>query len=121
MAIMVGLMVTGSVTTSIYSSTKGISNSCNNLQRAKAALLQEQNVWSGIIGSVNIDSVALRNSQQQMATNTSAIMSATKQYHEHFKQQQIYINAGIVVFLFSIFLLLIMKRLDIWGKIISFF
>jgi hypothetical protein len=121
MAVMAGAMVAGTVATSIYSSTEGISNSCGSLQAAKAALLKEQNVWSAIMGDVNIDTIALRNSQEQMATNTSVVMAATKQYHDHFKQQQTYINAGIVVFLFSVFLLLIMKRLDIWGKIRSFF
>jgi hypothetical protein len=121
MAVMAGLMVAGTSATSIIGSTKGITDSCNRLQQAKAELLKQQNLWNGIISAVKIDSISLRNSQEQMATNTSEVISATKQYHDHFKQQQGYKNAAIIVFLLSIFLILIFKRLNVWQKIISFF
>ncbi len=119
--IMLGGMVLGGVGSSIVDATKGVGDACSALQDARDKLKKEQDAWNKIIGDVNVDSAALKTSQQNMVTITSELKLATANYHRIFKNKQQIIDAGIVVFILGIILILIMKRIDLWGKILAIF
>ena len=119
--LMLGGMVLGGVGTSIVDATKGVNDSCNELQDARNKLKKEQDAWKEIIGVVAIDTALLSKSQQNMVTVTSELKIATANYHRIFKNKQQAIDAGIVTFLLGILLMLIIKRIDLWGKILAIF
>ena len=119
--LMLGGMVLGGVGTSIVDATKGVNDSCNELQDARNKLKKEQDAWKEIIGVVAIDTASLISSQQNMVTVTSELKIATANYHRIFKNKQQAIDAGIVTFLLGILLMLIIKRIDLWGKILAIF
>ena len=119
--LMLGGMVLGGVGTSIVDATKGVNDSCNELQDARNKLKKEQDAWKEIIGVVAIDTALLTRAQQNMVTVTSELKIATANYHRIFKNKQQAIDAGIVTFLLGILLMLIIKRIDLWGKILAIF
>ena len=119
--LMLGGMVLGGVGTSIVDATKGVNDSCNELQDARNKLKKEQDAWKEIIGVVAMDTALLTRAQQNMVTVTSELKIATANYHRIFKNKQQAIDAGIVTFLLGILLMLIIKRIDLWGKILAIF
>jgi len=119
--LMLGGMVLGGVGTAIVDATKGVGDSCSALQAARDKLKKEQNAWNKAMGEVTVDSAALKLSQQQMVTLTSELKLATGNYHRIFTNKQHAIDAGIVIFLLGIVIMLVMKRIDLWGKIVAIF
>ena len=119
--LMLGGMVVGGVASSIVDATKGVNDSCNELQDARNKLKKEQDAWKEIIGAQTVITADLTKCQQNMVTATSELKLATANYHRIFKNKQQIIDAGIVTFLLGILLMLIIKRIDLWGKILAIF
>ena len=119
--LMLGGMVVGGVASSIVDATKGVNDSCNELQDARNKLKTEQDHWKEVIANLSTSTDDLTLIQQNMVTATSELKLATANYHRIFKNKQQAIDAGIVTFLLGILLMLIIKRIDLWGKILAIF
>jgi len=118
---MMGGMVVGGLGKSLLDSTKGVDDSCKAFAAAQERLRKSQAEWQKDFKEASIAKSRILTLEQDMAAATNSLQIATKNYHNKFKQRQFMIDAAIVVFLLSILISLILKRIDLWGKIKSLF
>ena len=120
LAIMAG-MVLGGTGTAIKQSTMDTGNACKKLHQANKNLAELQNQWNKINrGEIKLEN-EVKEFQRNLQSSTDALTASTFLYHNMYKKQQYAIIIGILAFLFLIFILLFMKKVNFYGKIKSLF
>ena len=117
---MLGLMFASGAIQGIINTVK-YGDSCKAMDNAKDELHETADKWGSLITEEDIDIHKLQESREQILNSISAMKKATSNTEIEFKKQIRLTQINLAVLIFSIVVLLTLKRFQIIEKIIEIF
>jgi len=109
-------MIQGSI-----NSTSGIASACEEFETAEKNYQEKKAEWDSILLTQNNTDNTIKTYSHQLLDQTNALKSVTENLRLKALQQQRVTEITLICFVLLIFIALLIKRIDLFGKIKQIF